>query len=109
MSVMLLRQKVKDGSVEQAEAAVHEVFAALARMHPEGIRYASTRVVGTSTFIALLELDEGSPDPRVELPEFGRFLEQLEGLVEGPPVIEQLEVVGSYDLFGSCEVAAAGR
>ena len=109
MSVMLLRQKVKDGSVEQAEAAVHEVFAALARMHPEGIRYASTRVVGTSTFIALLELDEGSPDPRVELPEFGRFLEQLEGLVEGPPVIEQLEVVGSYDLFGSCEVSAAGR
>jgi hypothetical protein len=30
-----------------------------------------------------------------------RFPEQLEELVDGPPVIEQLDVVGSFQLFGT--------
>jgi len=101
MSVMLLHQKVKDGKVEEAEAAARELFAALDRVHPEGIRYASTRVADSSTFVALVELADGTDDPRPAIPEFGRFLEQLEGLVDGPPVIEHLDVVGSYNLFGA--------
>jgi hypothetical protein len=58
MSVVLVRQRVKDGSVEEAEAAARELFATLDRV-------------------------------------------QLKGWVDGPPVIEQLEVVGSYNLFGT--------
>jgi hypothetical protein len=34
-------------------------------------------------------------------PEFLRFPEQLKGWVDGPPVIEHLDVVGSYNLFGT--------
>jgi len=101
MSVMLVHQKVKEGSVEQAEAAARDLFATLDRMRPEGIRYASTRVVDSSTFVALLELADGSEDPRPAIPEFAQFLEQLAGLVDGPPVIEHLDVVGSYNLFGA--------
>jgi hypothetical protein len=101
MSVMLLRQKVKDGSVEAAEAAVRDLFATLDRVRPEGLRYASTRVVDSSTFVILTELTEGIEDPRPAIPEFQRFLEQLKGWVDGPPVIEQLDVVGSYGLFGA--------
>src|SRR5215831_3570985 len=101
MSVMLLRQKVKDASVEQAEAAARDLFATLDRVRPAGIRYASTRVADSSTFVALLELAEGSEDPRPAIPEFARFLEQLKDWVDGPPVIEQLDVVGSYNLFGA--------
>jgi hypothetical protein len=40
-------------------------------------------------------------DPREAIPEYQRFLEQLKGWVDGPLVIEQLYVVGSYDLFGA--------
>jgi hypothetical protein len=109
MSVMLLHQKVKDGSVEQAEAAVRDLFAALDRVHPEGIRYASTRVAGSSTFVILVELADGSEDPRSAIPEYARFLEQLKGWVDGPPVIEQLEVVGSYNLFGAQREESAVR
>ena len=101
MSVMLLHQKVKDGSVEQAEAAVRDLFATLARVRPEGIRYASTRLADSSTFVALFELAEDSEDPRSAIPEFGHFLEQLKDWVDGPPVIEHLDVVGSYNLFGA--------
>jgi hypothetical protein len=101
MSVVMVRQKVKDGSVEEAEAAARELFATLDRVRPEGLRYASTRVVDSSTFVILTELADGIEDPRPAIPEFLGFLEQLKGWVEGPPVIEHLEVVGSYNLFGA--------
>jgi quinol monooxygenase YgiN len=108
MSVTMVRQKVKDGRVEEAEAAVRDWFAALDRERPEGLRYASTRVDG-STFVILTELADGIEDPRLAIPEFQRFLEQLKGLVDGPPVIEQLDVVGSYDLFGNQRKESAVR
>jgi len=109
MSVMMVRQKVKEGSVEAAEAAVRELFATLARVRPAGIRYASTRVVDSSTFVIVTELADSSEDPRRAIPEFGQFLEQLQGWVDGAPVIEQLTVVGSYQLFGLAgEEAALG-
>ena len=109
MSVMLLHQKVKDGSIEQAEAAARDLFATLDRVRPEGIRYASTRVADSSTFVALLELADGGEDPRSAIPEYGRFLEQLKDWVDGPPVIEHLDVVGSYNLFGAQREESAAR
>jgi len=109
MSLVMVRQKVKDGSVEAAEAAAHELFATLDRVRPEGLRYASTRVVDGSTFVILTELADGIEDPRLAIPEFPRFLEQLKGWVDGPPVIERLDVVGSYNLFGSQREDSAVR
>ena len=108
MSVTLVRQKVKDGRVEEAAAAVLDWFAALDRERPEGLRYASTRVEG-STFVILTELADGIEDPRPAIPEFQRFWEQLKEVVDGPPVIEQLDVVGSYQLFGTQREESAVR
>ena len=101
MSVVMVRQKVKAGSVEEAEAGVRDLFATLDRERPEGVRYTSTRVVDSSTFVILVELAEGIEDPRPAIPEYRRFVEQLKGWVDGPPVIEHLDVVGSYNLFGT--------
>lgn len=109
MSVMMVRQKVKDGSVEAAEAAARDLFATLARVRPAGIRYASTRVADSSTFVILTELADDVEDPRRAIPEFLRFLEQLKDWTDGPPVIERLDVVGSYHLFGTQREEAAGR
>jgi len=107
MGVMMVRQKVKDESVKEAEAAARELFAALNRVRPEGLRYASTRVVDGSTFVALIELADGIEDPRPAIPEYLRFLEQLKGLVDGPLVIERLDVVGSYNLFATPAAGAS--
>jgi hypothetical protein len=68
-------------------------------VRPEGLRYASTRVAHSATFVILFELADGIEDPRPAMPEFLRFLKQLEGCVDGSPVTEQLDVVGSYNLF----------
>ena len=73
------------------------------------MRYASTRVVDSSTFVILFELEEGIEDPRLAIPEYMRFLEQLKAWVDGPPVIEQLDVVGSYNLFGAQREESAVR
>ncbi|BCJ74874.1 hypothetical protein CS0771_44180 [Catellatospora sp. IY07-71] len=109
MSVTMVRQQVRADALEQAQAAARELFAALARVRPDGIRYASTRVADTGTFVILLELADGRADPRQEIPEFGQFLQQLQGFVDGPPVIEQLDVVGSYRLFATPDGVAAVR
>jgi hypothetical protein len=109
MSVTLVRQKVKDGSLEEAEAAVRDLFTTLDRLHPEGLRYASTRVVESSTFVILLELSDDIEDPRPAIPEYVQFQEQLKSWVDGPPVIERLEVVGSYNLFGAQREQFAAR
>lgn len=107
MGVVLLRQKVKDGSVEAAETATRDLFATLDRVRPEGLRYAATRVVDSSTFVILTELAEGVEDPRPAIPEYRRFLEQIKGWADGPPVIERLDVVGSYNLLGAQREASA--
>ena len=109
MSITMVRQKVKDGRVEQAEAVARDLFAALERERPQGLRYASTRVIDTSTFVALFELADGMEDPRPGLPEYRRLLEQLGDLADGPPVVEHLEVVGSYNLFGPQPSDASGK
>jgi len=109
MSVMMVRQKVKDGSIEAAEAAARDLFATLDHLRPEGVRYASTRVSGSSTFVILFELADGVEDPRSAIPEFRRFQEQLKGWVAGPPEIEHLDVVGSYNLFGPQHEESAVR
>jgi hypothetical protein len=109
MSVTMVRQKIKDGSVEEADAAVRDLFATFDRVGLDGVRYASTRVADSSTYVILFQLDEGIEDPRMAIPEYPRFLEQLEGWVDGPPVIEQLDVVGSHNLFGTLREESAVR
>jgi hypothetical protein len=79
MSVTTVRQKVKDGSVEEADAAVRDLFATLDRVRPKGLRYASTRVVDSATFVIVTELADGIEDPRPAIPEFVRIVEQLKG------------------------------
>lgn len=101
MSVVMVRQKVKEGSLEAAEAGVRELFATLDRVRPEGLRYASTRVVDSSTFVILVELDDGIEDPRPAVPGYLGFQEELKGWVDGPPEIERLDVIGTYELFGT--------
>ena len=109
MTVMMVRQKVKDDRVEEGVAAVRELFATLNRVRPESVRYASTRVAGTSTFVILFELADGAQDPRPAIPEYLAFTEKLTDWVDGPPQIDHLDVVGSYNLFSARHEESAAR
>jgi hypothetical protein len=102
----------------QRLAGIHRSHPPAARCHPgdrptgSGDRAAARRpnaVVDSSTFVILTELADGIEDPRPAIPGFLRFLEQLKGWVDGPPVIEHLDVVGSYNLFGTQPQESAVR
>ena len=98
MRVMMVRSEVKAESVGEVEAAIKKAFSGIEEAHPEGVRYASCKLDGGVTFVALLEL-EGDGNPLLGLPAFREFQESLKDHVAGPAVQEQLQVVGSYRLF----------
>ncbi len=62
--------------MEEAEAAVRDMFATLDRVRPEGVRYASTRAVDSSTFV-IPELADGIENPLPAGPRVAEFQDQL--------------------------------
>jgi hypothetical protein len=76
------------------------MFAAIENERPERIRYSAYRVGDSETFVILLELQEGTENPRPGIAAVGTFQEDLRGgwLAE-PPLMEQLTLVGEYRSF----------
>jgi len=97
MTTTMIRAKVKDEHVAEAAEAARTMFAAINERRPEGVKYASSQV-GENTFLVLIQLD-GEENPLTAIPEFREFQAALPGFLAGPPVVEQLDVLGSYDLF----------
>jgi hypothetical protein len=99
MSVMMVRSRIKPDSAAQVEAAAREMFAAIAEAQPQGVRYASCRLPDGVTYVALLEVEDGTENPLPALPAFRKFQENLKDWLAVPAVPEQLTPVGSYRLF----------
>jgi hypothetical protein len=100
MTVLMIRATVSEQSVPEVEAGVEKLFAAIEAAQLD-VRYASCRLPDGVTYLALLQLEEGTTDnPLVALPEFREFQENLASWIVEPPTPEPLEVVGSYRLFG---------
>ena len=97
MTATMIRAQVKDECVAEAEAAARTMFAAINEARPDGVKYASTRA-GDNTFLVLIQL-EGDENPLTAIPEFREFQAALPQYLAGPPVVEQLDVLGSYGLF----------
>ena len=97
MAVVMARVAVKAECVGELEGAREKVFAALERECPVGVRYTSYRLADGVTYIALLEIEDGVENPLPAIAEFGEFQAGLKDWVDGSaPVVEQLEVRGSY-------------
>jgi hypothetical protein len=99
MNVMMFRATVKDEHLSNIEAALRTMFAAIQAHHPQGVRYASSRLGNTSTFIILLALEQPGENPLAAIPEFRAFQAQIQGWLAEPTVPQPLTVVGSYNLF----------
>ena len=99
MSVMMIRAKVQPERAAELEAAAKQLFAALHDAQPEGIRYGSCRLADGTTYVILLEIEEGFENPLPAIPAFQAFQSALRGLLAEPPVSEPLTVIGSYRLF----------
>lgn len=99
MNILMVRSRVKAEHVAELEAAVKQVFIALEKAQPGGIRYTSCRLPDGVTYVAVLELDEGVNNPLPSLLEFQAFQAGLKQWIVEPPVAEPLTVIGSYRFF----------
>ena len=99
MAVQLLRATVKDEHAADAETAVKELFATIDEVQPANLRYASCRVAGTNEFVILVEITDGTEDPRPGIPGYEEFGAKIAAWVAGPPTMERIDPVGTYRLF----------
>jgi len=98
MSTIQIRAQVRDDAVAEVEAAATAMFAAIDAAAPRGVRYGSAKLADGVTFLVTLQVD-GDDNPLTAIPEFNEFQAGLRGWLAGPPVVEPLTVVGSYQLY----------
>lgn len=99
MSTLFITADVKPEHTDELEEAATKLFAALEAAQLDGVKYASARIDGTSTYAVVLQLDDPNHNPMVVLPEFVAYQESLKGWLAGPPTVQPATVVGSYRLF----------
>lgn len=99
MHVMMFRATAKPEHTGDLEAAVKTMFAAISRQQPKGVKYASSRLADSTTYIILLALENPADNPLPAIPEFGAFQASTRDWLAEPTIPEPLTVIGSYDLF----------
>jgi hypothetical protein len=102
MGLMIVTGRVRPDAVARLEEAAAKMFAAINAHQPPGVRYASCKIAGSTTFVAILELEaEDGQNPLMAIPEFAEFQQFLPTCLAEEPTLQPATVVGSYRLFGS--------
>jgi hypothetical protein len=99
MNVLMVRAKLKEENVADAQAAVEKVIQALEQTQPEGVRYATCLLSDGVTFVALVKLEDDGSHPLAELPAYAEMVENVKQWYDGPPAVDRMTVIGSYGLF----------
>ena len=95
MALQLIRVSVKPDHTSDIEGAVGKVFEELDAIQPDGLRYTSLRGAD-STYVIILDLADGVENPLPGISAFREMQASLQGWLAGPPVVDNLTVVGSY-------------
>jgi hypothetical protein len=98
MNVVMIRAKIKEENVADTQAATDKVIQALERAQPD-VHYGVTRLSDGVTVLAFVEIEPGQEHPLLPFPEYAEMLENLKGWYAEPPTVEQMTVIGSYQLF----------
>jgi hypothetical protein len=94
MKRLMIRYKVKPEQVAANESLVRDVYAELARLQPDGLRYATFKLSDGVSFVHLAE--HGAENPLQQVEAFGRFQAGIRDRCDEPPVVAELEEIGSY-------------
>ena len=102
--VIMVRYKLKADRVKENEALVREVYAALAREKPEGLRYATFKLADGVSFMHVSHVDKADDkNPLLAVEAFKRFTAAIRERCEEPPVTTEMEEVGSYRMLSRLE------
>jgi hypothetical protein len=97
MNRIIVRYKVKEDKAQQNIKYIQDVFRALEKTKPEGLRYATFRLEDGVSFvhIASIETVDGA-NPLAALDEFKAFTQDIASRCEEPPVASAAETIGNY-------------
>jgi hypothetical protein len=98
MKRVMVRYTVKPDRVAENEALVRAVYDELARVAPEGLRYATFRLEDGVSFVHLAIQTEDGQTPLAKLDAFQRFQENVRDRCDEPPAVTDLHTIGSYRL-----------
>jgi len=98
MNVLMIRAKIKEENIAEAQAATDKVIQALEQVQPD-VHYGVTRLSDGVTLVAFLEMEPGQEHPLRTLPAYAEMLENLKEWYAEPPTVENMTVIGSYQLF----------
>jgi hypothetical protein len=99
--IVLVRYATRPDQAAENQRLITQVFEALARERPSGLRYGSFRSSDGSGFVHLAVTD--TPDgssPLTRLAAFKAFAGGVKGRCDEAPASTELIEVGSYRLFG---------
>jgi hypothetical protein len=98
MDSTMVRYKVRPERADENVALVQAVYAELARVEPDGLRYATFRLPdGVSFLHVVIETDQ--PGQILgQIAAFRAFQQDIEDRCEEPPVATEIRLVGSYGL-----------
>jgi hypothetical protein len=99
MNVMMVRAKIKEENIADAQAATDKVIQALEEARPPDVRYAVSRLSDGVTLLAFLKMEPGQEHPLRTLPAYAEMLENLKEWYAEPPTVEHMTVIGSYQLL----------
>jgi hypothetical protein len=97
----MIRYRVKPDRVSENEALVRAVYEELANDPPAGLRYATFRLADGVSFVHVSYTDtDGERNPLADVAAFTRFQAGIRERCEEPPVVTELEEIGSFRAFG---------
>ena len=99
MRRVMVRYRVKPEQVAANEELVRAVYAELDRARPDGFRYATFKLDDGVSFVHLAT-HAGEHNPLAEIEAFGRFQAAIRDRCDEPPVVTELEEVGSFRFDG---------
>ena len=100
MKRIIVRYKLKEGKAEENINYVKNVFGALEKSKPDGLRYATFQSEDKLSFthIASIETEDGS-NPLSVLDEFKAFSKDIAARCDEPPVATTVETIGNYRMM----------
>jgi hypothetical protein len=100
MKRVMARYTVMPDRAAENEELVRAVYEELHETRPEGLRYATFKLVDGVSFVHFAEHDEDGPNQLTQLASFKRFQEGIAERCDEPPVVSEVSTIGAYRLFG---------
>ena len=99
MRRVMVRYKVKPEQVGANERLVRDVYEELAQLQPDGFHYGTFKLEDGVSFVHVASQD-GERTPLADVEAFARFQADLRERCDEPPVVTQLDEIGSFRFFG---------